>query len=124
MPVNGLKNSEAPSFLSSVFSVFSVVDPSAFEHVDLDWLDANALLLHPANGRFDLRARAVELEAHNADLVRHAGLPHVGHEREFLAQLPDERLGDEPRRIHEPEPSLLLASGGVFRFGRASHNSI
>src|SRR5437879_1062851 len=64
--------------------------------------------------------------ADGPNLVRDAGLAHVGGHWEFVPQLPDDRRGDEPGRIHQPEARLLRASvdfrgGEGFWFGLAGH---
>src|SRR6266852_5630331 len=97
---------------------------SAFDHVDLDWLDFDVVSLQPLDGTFDVGAQAFQFQADDPNLVRDAGLADVGGHGEFVPQLPDYRRGDEPGRIHQPEARFLRACvdfcrGEVLWFGLA-----
>src|SRR3989442_10490267 len=77
---------------------------STLDHINLYRLDIDVLFFEPFDGGFDVRSLSFHLETNNADFVRHTGLAHVGHDREFLAQFPNDRGGDQFGRIHEPQP--------------------
>ena len=53
-----------------------------------------------------LVARAVQFETDDADFIRDARLANVGDDLELLPDLPDQRLLNQPRRIHQPKTPL------------------
>src|ERR1043166_2551573 len=93
---------------------------SALEHVDFHGLDVDPDLLQPPDSRRDIGALAFQLQTNDSDFVRHTGLTDVGDDFEPLAQLPDNRVCDHPRRIHQPKPGFLRlavrAARSPFRF--------
>ncbi len=93
---------------------------SAGNRSDFHRLDADAGFLKPLDGGIDFSAFTFEFKADDADFIRDTGLANIGYEFEFLSNLPDERLGDKLRRIHQPQPRFLLRLRGSpngFLFG-------
>src|SRR5689334_22925409 len=84
---------------------------SALDRIDLDRLDLHSKLLEPDDGALDLLALTVERERDDADFIGHAGLADIGHDFEFLAKLPEHRLGDEAGGEHEPEALFVFHEG-------------
>jgi len=56
----------------------------ALDHINFDWLDANAQFLKPLNRSFDIGAFAVKFQTHDPDFIRHASLADIGHHLELL----------------------------------------
>ena len=76
----------------------------------LDGFDLDSHFLKPRDGFFDFLACAIDFEGYQTDLIRHAGLPHIGDDFEVLSQLPENWARDETGGKHEPESSLLHES--------------
>ncbi len=61
-----------------------------------------------------MSARApLSSRADDADFVGDAGLADVGLDRESPGQLPDDGVGDELGRIHQPEAAVVSSLGLV-----------
>ena len=72
----------------------------AFDDIDLDWLDVDALLFQPLDRGFDLSASTFQFQANDADFIRHTALANIRHERKFVAQFPNYRCLNQLGRIH------------------------
>src|SRR5579884_883544 len=80
---------------------------STLDHIDLNRLNAHADFFEPLDGCLDVRTVAVQFKTDDADFIRHAGLADVRDDGKFLRKLPDQRLLDKFRRIHQPKARLL-----------------
>lgn len=74
-----------------------------FDRVDLDRFHAHAHFFEPRDGALHFLTVTLQFKGNKADLLIHAGLADVEGNLEFLAELPNDRAGDEPRGIHEPK---------------------
>ena len=79
---------------------------STGDHTNFHRLDIDPLFFQPSDGPAHFAPGADQFQADDADFVRHAGLADVRHHLELVADLVDERLLDQLRRIHQPQALL------------------
>lgn len=79
-----------------------------FDRLNLDGLDFHPEFFEPLDCAFDFVALAMQRERDEADLIRHAGLPDIRDDFEFLPEFPNDWLRYEPRGEHEPEALFVV----------------